>query len=117
MLSIAVGSTVALILTGLLVKATNSSSPQLQSRRSRVMMTAVQIVCGDCAGDGERPIRTCLDESARCELCGGRSYVLASELAANSLRLRAARAGAGGRVLNFESPLSSRRRAVARVAV
>jgi hypothetical protein len=117
MLSIAVGSTVALILTGLLVKATNSGSPELHRQSSRVMMTAVQIVCGDCAGDGERPIRTCLDQSARCEQCGGTSYVLASELAAHSVRLRAARVKAGGRVLNFEAPLSSRGRVVARVAV
>ena len=62
MYSIAVGSTVALILTGLLVKTTNSSLSQLQRQSSRVMMTAVQIVCGDCAGDGELQIRTCLDQ-------------------------------------------------------
>ena|SRR6185295_16335752 len=116
MISTSIASALALILLGLLFRTKNSGPSQIH-RQSRVLMTAVQIVCGDCSGDAERPVRTCLNESAACERCGGTSYVIASQLAANSLRLRAVRVGEGGRVLAFESPLSSHRIPIARIAV
>ena len=47
----------------------------------------IQIVCGDCSeradatGDTELlPLRTFLGVDGRCYTCGGRSYVIASEL-------------------------------------
>lgn len=43
-------------------------------------VTAVQIVCGDCAGHGVLPRKTFLTSEGRCENCGGRSYALASRL-------------------------------------
>src|ERR1700740_3550849 len=115
MISTTIAWALALILIGLLFRTKNSGTSPIH-RQSRVLMTAVQIVCGDCAGDAERPIRTCLNESAVCERCGGTSYVIASHLAANSLRLRAVRVG-GCRVLAFESPVSSHRAPIARIAV
>ena len=117
MLSIIFGSAVALTIAGVLMRTHRTRSSELRGQRNGTLLTAVQIVCGDCAGEGERPIRTCLDESARCERCGGTSYVLASELAVNSIRLRAARVRVGARVLAFEARLPGRREAVSRVAV
>ena len=47
----------------------------------------IQIVCGDCSGGADGtgdiellPLRTFLGEDGRCYTCGGRSYVIASEL-------------------------------------
>lgn len=42
--------------------------------------TAVQIVCGDCAGYEVLPRKTFLTREGRCWDCGGRSYALASRL-------------------------------------
>src|SRR5262245_60819202 len=41
--------------------------------------SAVQIICGDCSGEGIRPVKTFMDRHGQCERCGGASYVLASE--------------------------------------
>jgi DnaJ-class molecular chaperone len=43
-------------------------------------VTRMQIVCGDCGGDGLLPRRTFLTSSGDCDRCGGRSYELASKL-------------------------------------
>jgi hypothetical protein len=47
----------------------------------------IQIVCGDCSGRANGtgdiellPLRTFLGVDGRCYTCGGRSYVIASEL-------------------------------------
>jgi hypothetical protein len=47
----------------------------------------IQIVCGDCSGRADAtgdiellPLRTFLSVDGRCYTCGGRSYVIASEL-------------------------------------
>jgi hypothetical protein len=52
--------------------------------------TTIEIICGDCSvrtdesGDFELlPIRTLLAMDDRCYTCGGRSYVIASELCAS----------------------------------
>jgi len=85
---------------------------QLLQPRAAPLTMSVQIICGDCAGEGIRPNRTCLDWHGQCTQCGGRSYVLASIVAANSAHLRAerlkeAQAGSGfGRVIPFETPSS-----------
>ena len=38
----------------------------------------VQIICGDCAGGAESPVKTYLDRRGTCAQCGGRSFMLAS---------------------------------------
>lgn len=42
--------------------------------------TAIEIICGDCAGDELLPLRTKLRSDGRCAVCGGRSYVPAAKL-------------------------------------
>lgn len=84
-----------------------SDSAQLMTPRVPVPTMGIQIVCGDCAGEHEMPVRTLLDQNGNCENCGGHSYILASSMALHTLQLRAARvaeaASAGsGRVLAFE---------------
>ena len=41
--------------------------------------SAVQIICGDCAGEGISPVKTFMDRNGRCSRCRGASYVLASD--------------------------------------
>lgn len=49
------------------------------SRPPREMLRlGVQIICGDCCGDSDSPVKTYLDQFGRCGQCGGHSYVLAS---------------------------------------
>lgn len=38
-----------------------------------------QIICGDCCGDGAWPVVTEATEDGRCNVCGGRAYVLAEK--------------------------------------
>lgn len=49
--------------------------------------SAVQIVCGDCAGDGIIPVKTFMDRHGHCERCGGTSYILASDRGLHARRL------------------------------
>ncbi len=50
------------------------------SKQSLPQVTQIQIICGDCAGDELLPGRTNLTADARCAVCGGRSFVMASPL-------------------------------------
>jgi hypothetical protein len=50
----------------------------------------IQIICGDCSGDADRPIKTYLDLHGNCARCGGRSYMLASSLNAYAMQLATA---------------------------
>jgi hypothetical protein len=50
----------------------------------------IQIICGDCSGDADRPIKTYLDLHGNCARCGGRSYLLASSLNAYARQLATA---------------------------
>lgn len=43
-------------------------------------ITALMIICGDCAGDRQNPRKTLLAGNGTCGHCGGRSYVLAAKL-------------------------------------
>jgi len=60
----------------------------LSPDRSNIATIGVQIICGDCAGDGLIPHKTYLTVKGRCDVCGGASFVLASELAINQLFAR-----------------------------
>jgi len=40
----------------------------------RVSRSQVEIICGNCAGDGVEPIYTLLTTDHRCSKCGGRNY-------------------------------------------
>jgi hypothetical protein len=87
----------------------------LTEPRRSVPTMGVQIICGNCSGDLETPIKTYLDRVGRCESCGGRSFILASSRGIYAQRLRASRAATadnasmGGRVLAFEVSAHSER--------
>jgi len=110
MLTIIAAITVALTLACIvLMKGRNADPSQLNEPRTALLTIGVQIVCGNCSGEGEHAIRTYLDRGGNCSQCGGRSYVLATSVAANSAVLRAARlreahfARRQGRVIPFAS--------------
>lgn len=48
------------------------------SRPSMPLITATEIVCGDCCGDGPLPFITLATADERCSRCGGRSFVQAT---------------------------------------
>jgi hypothetical protein len=111
MLTIIVATAVALSLAcAVLLKGRTADSAQLDQPRPGLLTIGVQIICGDCSGEGERPIKTYMNRYGSCSQCGGASYLLASAVGANSVIARAARlreaqiASSHGRVIPFEVP-------------
>ena len=111
MLTISVATVIALSLAGLvLMKSRTTESSQLSQPRPAVLTIGVQIICGDCSGEDDHPIKTYLNRHGCCSQCGGTSYLLASAVAINSLLSRSARlreaqiASSHGRVIPFEVP-------------
>ena len=104
----------AIALTTMIVRRESGQLAQLRSGRAPLMKIGVQIICGDCSGDQDKPKRTCLDIHGRCDECGGTSYVLASNFAMTTSTyqeesyMRAAADHSTGRILPFH-PASSRR--------
>lgn len=78
MVIITLVSAFALLLTYFLTKGYGNDSSQLLEPRSELVTTGVQIICGDCSGEDDMPIKTYLDRFGNCSHCGGHSYVLAS---------------------------------------
>lgn len=113
MLTIMVATAFALGLVCAFLMTLRTADPaQLQHSRPELLKVGVQIICGNCSGDGDHPVKTYMDRSGSCALCGGNSYLLASAVAANSIVLRQARllerqiASSNGRVIPFEVPAS-----------
>ena len=111
MLIIIAATVIALALTTLFIlKGYKSDPSQLSEPRPVIPTMGVQIVCGDCAGEGLIAYKTYLDNKGNCEQCGGHSYELASVLAVQALQMRAARladsqaASGNRRVIPFEMP-------------
>src|SRR2546425_10922629 len=77
MLEIIAASTFAVALT-VVVKSHKSSSSQLTESRASMQTIGVQIICGDCSGNDDRPLKTYLGRDGLCSQCSGRSYILAS---------------------------------------
>jgi hypothetical protein len=50
----------------------------LSESRVGIVTVGVQIICGDCSGNTDLPLKTYLDRHGQCAQCGGRSYMLAS---------------------------------------
>lgn len=115
MLTIISAIAIAALASILVLRVRKSAPMRLEETRGALLMVGVQIICGDCSGDGESPNRTYLDRYGNCAECGGHSYLLASSLALNSAALRAARlvqahsAASNGRVLPFETRLRGSR--------
>lgn len=110
MLTIITATAISLGLTWLVVLLTRKTDHQrIDETHGALLMVGVQIICGNCSGEGESPVRTYMDRYGNCAQCGGHSYLLASSLALNSTALRAARmvqaysAASNGRVLPFEA--------------
>ena len=55
-----------------------------------IVRIGIQIICGDCSGDADRPVKTYLDLHGNCARCGGRSYILASSLNSYATQLATA---------------------------
>lgn len=93
-----------------LMKGRTNDPAQLEHPRHSVLTVGVQILCGNCSGYDERPIKTYLDRSGNCSHCGGTSYLLASSVGVNIALLRADRlrdaqiVSSHGRVIPFEMP-------------
>lgn len=111
MLTIIVATVIALSLACVvLLKSRVTDSAQLDQPRPALLTIGVQIVCGDCSGEDEHPIKTYMNRYGSCSQCGGKSYLLGSAVAINSLLARATRlreaqiASSHGRVLPFEMP-------------
>lgn len=123
MLTIIVATAIAVGLACIvLTKSQMTDSSQLRQPRPALLTIGVQIICGNCSGDDELPLKTYIDRSGNCAACGGHSYVLASALAATGVVARAARlrearfSSTNGRVIPFEAP-SSRTSRSTRIAV
>jgi hypothetical protein len=111
MLTITVATVIALSLAGMvLMKSRSTDSAQLEQPRPALLTMGVQIICGDCSGEDQHPIKTYMNRYGCCSQCGGASYLLASAVAANTLMARAMRlreaqiASSHGRVIPFEMP-------------
>ena len=82
------------------VRSIRKQRDYVRPDRPALHYSAVQIVCGDCAGEGISPAKTFMDRHGRCDRCGGSSYILASE---RGLALRHAMAKSGLRIATDES--------------
>ena len=105
MIAVALIAALAAIYIAFSMMAKRRSEGFVQSERAPLHYSAVQIICADCSGDGETPVRTFMDRHGFCHRCGGSSYLLASTRAAYLRGQSAvpAVAGAEGRVLPFEA--------------
>ena len=61
-----------------LFKFVTRNKRTLSEPRAQRLTIGVQIICGDCSGEGETPFKTYLDRTGNCAQCGGRSFMLAS---------------------------------------
>ena len=60
------------------LKFASLKQESLNEPRGNQLIMGVQIICGDCCGDAESPVKTYLDRTGNCVQCGGRSFMLAS---------------------------------------
>ena len=88
MLTLTAAAMIVLVITAVAMRTGRSDPAQLTEPRVPVTLVGIQIICGDCAGDDERPKRTYLDQFGNCAQCGGHSFVLASSVATNWMKAR-----------------------------
>ncbi len=92
----------------------------LVEARPSLPTLGIQIICGDCSGDGDIPAKTYMDRVGKCNQCGGTSFVVAATRAIYAFpqmhaRLQESTKASIGQLLVFESPESVEKR-VPRVA-
>ena len=78
MLIVVLASILALVAAYSLSKCLTVQEFKMREPRAQILTIGVQIICGDCSGDAESPIKTYLSRGGDCAQCGGRSYMLAS---------------------------------------
>src|SRR5690242_13953270 len=109
MMIIIAATILALSITALfVVKGRKEDPSQLRMPRPQIPTLGVQIICGDCSGDDAIAQKTYLDYNGNCNVCGGHSYILASQLAMQAYHVRAQRAEqaaatASRRVIPFDA--------------
>ena len=107
MIIITASLVLGIVIAGIALSSHKTDPAQLTEPRAALPMIGIQIVCGNCAGEDDRPKRTYLDRFGDCSQCGGHSYILASTLYAQSYKpLRACDVESmpsAGRVLPFNT--------------
>lgn len=78
-------------ITYMALRSNKSDASQLIQPRLPQLTLGVQIICGDCCGEEDRPIKTYLDRFGNCAQCGGHSYILASSRIVYAQQLIASR--------------------------
>jgi hypothetical protein len=78
----------AIVVASAMLLSHNAEQARLMEPRSSIITMGIQIICGNCAGEDDRPERTYLDRDGNCSQCGGHSYVLASSVYAGSASFR-----------------------------
>jgi hypothetical protein len=58
------------------VKQYRTDDSQLSEPRETGPALGIQIICGNCSGEGKRPVKTHLGRYGNCERCGGHSFIL-----------------------------------------
>ncbi|HET9530715.1 MAG TPA: hypothetical protein VFQ92_10205 [Blastocatellia bacterium] len=122
MITMVVATVIALAITGVITMWSRKADPaQLTEPRTSLLTLGVQIICGNCAGEGEIPQKTYLDRFGNCEQCGGHSYMLAANRAISLqqiglAQMKESEPQSARRVLPFEVGLARVSR-VKRVAV
>ncbi|MEW6126403.1 MAG: hypothetical protein AB1757_05005 [Acidobacteriota bacterium] len=79
----------ALLTYFLLRKRVGIPAEPLPRPRNLIKLVGVQIICGDCAGEDEAPLKTFLNAYDKCARCGGNSYVLASSFESTMMLYKA----------------------------
>lgn len=107
----------------ILLRRFNSYSLELSEPRNLIKLVGVQIICGDCAGEDEAPIKTYLNAQDKCAHCGGNSYVLASAFESTMMLFKALQIFAANaqtndaKVISIEEHMASRVEANQKIAV
>jgi hypothetical protein len=124
MLIIVAATMIVLTLSLLLIMKNYKPDPaQLSEPRAAQVNLGVQIICGDCSGEEDRPRKTYLDRFGTCNECGGHSYVLASGRIVYAQQLINGRlaeyesAKGTGRVIPFGVPAGARGPRADKIAV
>jgi Zn finger protein HypA/HybF involved in hydrogenase expression len=79
MIAMGIVGAIAAVLLVMNFRMTRKERDFVYADRSSICYAPIQIICGDCAGDGVSPIKTLLTQRGRCDACGGKSYTLASQ--------------------------------------
>ena len=84
-MTILLATAVCLVLTYIFtVKQYRLDSSRLSEPRGAMPALGIQIICGNCSGNGDKPVKTYLGRSGNCDRCGGHSYILASKRLAHT---------------------------------